>query len=109
MEILSKAFLKQNSSDKLVVMYSQALLKIFGIVQGVAYRANASRKAVELGLFGYAKNLENGDVEILVQGEKIQIDAFIKWAYIGPSSAKVENMDVFWQEPKEALTKFSIC
>ena len=49
----------------------------FGRVQGVFFRANAKRKADELGLKGYAKNLDNGSVEVIMQGDEANVEILI--------------------------------
>lgn len=77
---------------------AESLLKIIGRVQGVAYRAHARREAQSLNLVGYAKNLSDGSVEILLQGDRGNIEEFIKWAYQGPSSAEVSHIETKWNE-----------
>jgi acylphosphatase len=64
-------------------------------VQGVGFRHFASQKAHELGLKGWIKNLENGDVEVIVRGSKDTVNHFI-FADLktGPSSAQVKDMSV---------------
>lgn len=86
----------------------QARIIIKGRVQGVFYRATAQEKAQELGLKGYVKNLEDGTVEALVQGDKAAIEIFIKWCHEGPPSSKVETINVEWQTSTERYSDFSI-
>lgn len=86
----------------------QALLNITGRVQGVFYRAGCEDEANKLGLTGYAKNLDDGDVEVLLQGEKWQIEDFIKWASKGSPSAKVDNIETNWGEINGKKEKFEI-
>jgi acylphosphatase len=86
----------------------QALLCITGRVQGVFYRDNAQEKAQALGLTGYIKNMPDNSVEALVQGEKEKIQAFAEWCKEGPSSAKVDQVEISWQEPQETFTNFEI-
>lgn len=63
-----------------------------GRVQGVGFRAAAGRRARELGLVGYARNLPDGRVELLAQGEGARIDAFAEWLQRGPPLARVDNV-----------------
>ncbi len=63
-----------------------------GQVQGVFFRANAKEEASNLGLKGYAKNLPDGRVEIIVQGEESAIKRFIGWCEEGPPSAEVQQV-----------------
>ncbi len=67
---------------------------IFGSVQGVFFRYSAKIEAEKLFLIGYAKNLDDGSVEIMVCGEKEKVDKFIDWCSTGPAMAKVERVEV---------------
>jgi len=64
-----------------------------GRVQGVYYRATAARRARELGLRGYARNLPDGRVEVLVCGEERLVQAFVDWLWIGSSASKVTSVE----------------
>lgn len=86
----------------------QALITISGHVQGVFYRAHAQKEAQQLGLAGYAKNLPNGNVEALLQGQEDKINNFIEWARQGSPSAHVDKVDITWQEIKQKFTEFEI-
>jgi acylphosphatase len=65
-----------------------------GRVQGVWYRASAEREAVRLGLAGFARNLNDGRVEMVVEGRPEAIDAFVAWARIGPPRAHVTGITI---------------
>ena len=65
-----------------------------GRVQGVFYRASAARRARELGISGYARNLPDGQVEVLACGSAQAVAQFIDWLWIGPSAAKVSAVTV---------------
>jgi acylphosphatase len=67
---------------------------IGGRVQGVFYRATAARRAHELGIHGYARNLADGRVEVLACGEEDTVSAFVKWLWIGSSASKVTSVEV---------------
>jgi len=67
---------------------------VAGRVQGVFYRATAARRAQELGLRGYARNLDDGRVEVLVCGNEESVTAFVSWLWIGSSASKVSSVDV---------------
>ncbi|HYC10991.1 MAG TPA: acylphosphatase [Steroidobacteraceae bacterium] len=67
---------------------------IGGRVQGVYYRATAARRAHELGLRGYARNLPDGRVEVLACGDDASVSAFVKWLWIGSSASKVTSVEV---------------
>ncbi len=79
-----------------------------GIVQGVFYRYSTKRQADELGLAGTVRNLPDGSVEVVCEGEEKKIERLIEWCGQGPSGAFVENVDVRWHETSGGLTGFSI-
>jgi acylphosphatase len=65
-----------------------------GRVQGVFYRATAARRAQDLGLSGYARNLADGRVEVLACGEEAAVFAFVNWLWIGSSASRVTSVEV---------------
>lgn len=67
---------------------------VSGRVQGVFYRASTRQKAVSLGLSGYASNLPDGRVEVLVVGEPVAVESLIGWLAQGPPAAQVANVEV---------------
>ena len=91
-------------------MLKKARVHIFisGKVQGVFFRAETLTKAEELGLFGWVKNLENGKVEVLTEGEEEKIKELIGWLKRGPVLSKVDRLDLKWQEHKGEFKNFEI-
>jgi len=71
---------------------------VHGKVQGVYYRAFASRVAKLLSLKGYVKNVANGDVEVEAEGEKGLLEELLHRLKAGPDGAVVEKIDVTWPE-----------
>lgn len=67
---------------------------VSGRVQGVYYRDTAARRARELGVRGYARNLPDGRVEVLACGEGEAVQAFVSWLWIGSSASKVAAVEV---------------
>ncbi len=65
-----------------------------GRVQGVFYRATAARRAQELAIRGYARNLADGRVEVLACGEDEAVQTFVSWLWTGSSASKVTSVDV---------------
>jgi acylphosphatase len=65
-----------------------------GRVQGVYYRATAARRAEELQLRGYARNLPDGRVELLACGEREAVETFVRWLWVGSSASKVTSVEV---------------
>jgi acylphosphatase len=67
---------------------------VAGRVQGVFYRATAARRAQELTIRGYARNLPDGRVEVLACGEEESVRTFVSWLWTGSSASKVTAVDV---------------
>nr|WP_174505638.1 acylphosphatase [Acinetobacter sp. Marseille-Q1620] len=67
-------------------------LTISGRVQNVGYRRWFENQANKLGVKGYVKNLDTGDVEALVIGEETTLNILIEHGYIGPLRAEVQNI-----------------
>jgi len=89
-------------------MKVEAHVLISGKVQGVWLRANAKDKARQLNIKGWVRNLPDGRVEAVFQGEKEMVEEMIKWCHKGPPLAEVENVEVEWKEPEEEFEDFSI-
>jgi acylphosphatase len=82
-------------------------LIISGKVQGVFYRVSAREKALALGIGGWIKNLNNGNVEAVVCGEAAHLNEFVEWCKAGPAGAKVT--DVFIEPAStNSFTTFKI-
>lgn len=77
-------------------MVKQIRAKAFisGRVQGVAYRYWTESKASSLGLSGYVRNLPDGRVEAVFQGEPAVVDQMLEMLKQGPPAARVDNVDV---------------
>ena len=75
-------------------------LIVSGRVQGVNFRHYTKKKALELGLRGYAKNLENGDVEVVAEGNEDKLKEFIDFIKKGPGIARVTGVQVKHKEPE---------
>ncbi|MET4693754.1 acylphosphatase [Endozoicomonas lisbonensis] len=82
----------------------RALVK--GRVQGVWYRGSTQRKAQELGISGWAKNLADGRVEVLMCGEESALTELASWLHEGPPAAQVESVSVS-EEPWQAFETFT--
>ena len=73
-------------------------LLVSGRVQGVLFRHSARSKALEFGLTGFAKNLIDGKVEIVVEGPKEKAEVFVEWARKGSTLARVDNVETAEEE-----------
>ncbi len=81
---------------------------VYGKVQGVFFRSETKRRAMELGLFGCAKNLKNGSVEVVAEGEEGGLKELAKWCYNGPKGAQVDHVDLKWGKAGKKFDKFEI-
>jgi len=79
-----------------------------GRVQGVYYRASLKKRAVDLGLKGYVRNLPDGTVEAVVIGEPAAINALKTWCWEGPPLAEVDDIAVSDIEAEENFSSFEI-
>jgi len=82
---------------------------VYGYVQGVFFRAFASRRAGELGLTGYVRNLHDREaIEVLAEGERKQLEELISHLKVGPPTARVERVVANWSEYTGSYSHFSI-
>ena len=86
----------------------RAEIIVNGLVQGVGFRYYVQRKAYDLGLGGYVKNLYTGEVLIIAEGEKSMLEELIKIIKTGPSHAHIKNCRVEWSNSKDEFTTFEI-
>jgi len=80
---------------------------VSGIVQGVGYRYFVYRNARPLGLYGYAKNLPDGTVFVIVEGKESAINELHKILKKGPSFSRVEKVSISILEPKHDFSEFN--
>lgn len=81
---------------------------VYGSVQGVGFRYSTQREAKTLGLKGYAINLDDGSVEVLMCGEAQQVDTLLSWLKAGgPRSARVDRVMTEPCQPDTTLTGFT--
>jgi acylphosphatase len=83
-------------------------LIILGHVQGVFFRASACQQAQRLGLTGFVRNLDDGSVNAVAEGNQQDIEAFISWCELGPETAHVEKVVVKYESITESEIGFSI-
>lgn len=81
---------------------------VHGRVQMVMYRDFVQRKARELALTGYVRNLPDHTVEVIAQGPRGNLEKLITLLHKGPLLAHVSGVDVEWREPKKRYASFDI-
>ena len=89
-------------------MIVRAHVYISGRVQGVFFRASTREVAKRLGLRGYVRNLPDGRVEAVFEGDEEKVRKAIEWCRRGPPLAIVEKVEVEWEEPKKDFDDFVI-
>jgi acylphosphatase len=87
---------------------SRAHVFISGRVQGVNFRWYTQRKAQELGLTGWVRNLWDGRVEAVFEGEENAVRRAVEWCHRGERPAWVEQVEVDYQEPAGEFSSFRI-
>lgn len=83
-------------------------VRVYGIVQGVFFRANTKRVADSLGLSGYVRNMPDGSVEAVFEGDRDNVEKAIEWCKRGPPLAVVEKVEVEWEPYRGEFKGFYI-
>jgi len=81
---------------------------VSGLVQGVGYRAWTRKRAKELGLKGFVRNLPDGRVEVYAEGEEERLKELLELLHQGPFFARVEGVDYQLLEPRGEYEDFVI-
>ncbi|MCX8176451.1 MAG: acylphosphatase [Candidatus Bathyarchaeota archaeon] len=89
-------------------MKVRAHVVISGRVQGVFFRYETKREALKRGVKGWVRNLPNGEVEAVFEGEKEDVEEMIKFCRKGPPLAKVKDVKVSWEEYKGEFKDFEV-
>jgi acylphosphatase len=86
----------------------RARLIISGRVQGVYYRYSTQQEAKRLGLTGWVRNLPNGNVEAVVEGDEATVERMIEWCRQGPAGAAVSEIERTLTEASGEFEAFEI-
>ncbi len=81
---------------------------VTGKVQGVYFRASTAKKALKLNLAGWVKNLPDGRVELLAQGDSYSLNQLLLWCQKGPVLAKVSNIERKLATFDQEITGFEV-
>jgi acylphosphatase len=87
---------------------TRAHIIVTGKVQGVFFRQNTKRQAQSHGVYGWVSNLPDGRVEAVFEGEEAAVKEVVDYCRHGPSFAKVENINVTFEDFKGEFESFSI-
>ncbi|MCL6611882.1 MAG: acylphosphatase [Peptococcaceae bacterium] len=83
-------------------------LFISGRVQGVCFRAHAREKAESLGIRGWVRNLPDGRVEAVIEGDDSSIREMLEWCRTGNPPARVDHVEVIDEEERGHFINFKI-
>ncbi|MEW6378174.1 MAG: acylphosphatase [bacterium] len=89
-------------------MKVRAHLFISGMVQGVFFRSSTKSEASRLGVKGWVRNLSDGSVEVVAEGEKADVERLVAWCHRGPVGAHVRKVDIQWENYSGDYSSFSI-
>jgi len=90
-------------------MKARIHIRIYGDVQGVFFRAGTQNQAKRItGITGWARNAEDGSVEVVAEGEKENLETLLEWCSHGPAGASVEKIEKEWLKYKGEFSEFSI-
>ncbi len=81
---------------------------VTGSVQGVNFRTFTQKRAAELNLGGYVRNLPDGSVEFVAEGPRDVLERLRDAVHVGPWMAVVENVDAHWENPTGEFHRFEI-
>ena len=80
---------------------------VHGRVQGVFFRDTCRREAGRLGVTGFVRNVDDGTVEAVFEGDPDAVATMVDWAHTGPDRAQVSRVDVAVEEPA-GLSGFAV-
>lgn len=86
----------------------RAQVTVHGLVQGVWFRQSTKDAADRLGVSGWVRNLPDGTVEAVFEGEKKKVEEIVGWCHRGPSGAQVTKVDVAWRNYQGEFHHFDI-
>jgi len=89
-------------------MNQQVIVHISGRVQGVGYRYFVLQLARSLNLTGYVRNLRDGRVEVIAEGEELALKSFLEELQQGPAGASAIQVETKWQETKGDFANFEV-
>ncbi len=81
----------------MVLLKVRARVFISGRVQGVFFRSETEAEAKKYGVTGWVRNLPDGRVEAILEGEKTSVNRLIEFCKKGSHGARVTNLSVLWE------------
>ena len=87
-------------------MNTRAHVFVSGRVQGVFFRQKTKQTADNVGVSGWVRNLPDGRVEAVFEGEQQAVKALVEFCHHGPSYARVTNVEVAWEQYRGEFADF---
>jgi acylphosphatase len=87
---------------------SRVKVIVKGIVQGVNFRYYAQRQAAKFNITGWVKNLPDGSVAAVFEGDEQDVEAMVQWCRRGPPSAQVTELIAQPEEYRGEFSSFSV-
>ena len=89
---------------------SKQRIRIFvtGKVQGVFFRQALKVMAKKNDVFGWVKNLKDGRVEAVLEGDEEKVNRLIEWSHGGPANARVEDVEIRNEKFIGEFSKFDV-
>lgn len=81
---------------------------VHGRVQGVNFRFYTQRRAADLGLTGYVRNLWDGTVEVVAEGPRPDVEELLAFLRVGPRAAFVTEVEDRWPTPTTGFDRFEV-
>ena len=87
---------------------SRAKVIVKGIVQGVNFRYYTQKQAIRSNVTGWVRNLPDGSVAAIFEGEEQDVESMVQWCRHGPPSAQVTELIVQPEEFRGEFPSFSL-
>jgi acylphosphatase len=81
---------------------------VSGMVQGVNFRANTRSAARRMGVNGWVRNLPDGRVEAVIEGDSQSVETMLAWLRKGPTFSRVDSIDVRDEAPTGEFSDFQV-
>ena len=89
-------------------MTTRAQVRVTGRVQGVFFRQSTVEMTRPLGVSGWVRNLPDGSVEALFEGERALVERAVAWCRQGPPRARVDDLAVTWLDGPAEYVEFAV-
>ena len=83
-------------------------LFVTGKVQGVFFRQALKVMAKKNHVFGWVRNLKDGRVETILEGEDVDVSHVVEWCHAGPANARVEDVEIRNEKFTGEFSKFEV-